>query len=167
MGDKFKSLGFSTWELAERLATTKVTETDFGEESEGGDNFLVALAGTGGEVIAWSEMKQGLGSGHFEEFMNRLIEVAGEEDVGLKALAFASGASDENVREKLHRNLFVAHATASLATTCACVEGKGGGGEACALGFFGGGVEFADEIVDVEVEKGGGAWGLSERGLVD
>ena len=35
------------------------------------------------------------------------------------------------------------------------------------MGFFGGGVEFADEIVDVEVEKGGGAWGLSERGLVD
>ena len=112
-------------------------------------------------------MKQGLGSGHFEEFMNRFVEVAGEEDVGLKALTFASGASDENVREKLHRNLFVAHATASLATTCACVEGKGGGGEACALGFFGGGVEFADEIVDVEVEERGGAWGLSERGLVD
>jgi hypothetical protein len=112
-------------------------------------------------------MKQGLRSGHFEEFMNRLIEVAGEEDVGLKALTFASGASNENVRKKLHRNLFVAHATASLATTCACVEGKGGGGEACALGFFGGGVEFADEIVDVEVEKGGGAWGLSEGRLVD
>ena len=99
--------------------------------------------------------------------MNRFVEVAGEEDVGLKALTFASGAGYENVRKKLHRNLFVAHATASLATTCACVEGKGGGGEACALGFFGRGVEFADQIVDVEVEKGGGAWGLSERGLVD
>jgi hypothetical protein len=153
--------------LAERLATTKVTETDFGEESEGGDDFLVALAGAGGEVIAWSEMKQGLRSGHFEEFMNRFVEVAGEEDVGLKALTFASGACDENVREKLHGNLFVAHASATFAATCACVEGKGGGGEACALGFFGGGVEFADEIVDVEVEEGGGAWGLGERGLVD
>jgi len=98
MSDKFKSLGFASRELAERLATTKVTESDFGEESEGGDDFLVALAGAWGEVIAWSEMKQGLGSGHFEEFMNRLIEVAGEEDVGLKALAFASGACDENVR---------------------------------------------------------------------
>jgi hypothetical protein len=84
--------------LAERLATTKVTESDFGEESEGGDDFLVALAGAGGEIFTWSEMKQGLRSGHFEEFMNRLIEVAGEEDVGLKALAFASGACDENVR---------------------------------------------------------------------
>jgi len=149
------------------LTTTKVTETDFGEESEGGDDFLLALAGAGGEIFAWSEMKQGLRSGHFEEFMNRLIEVAGEEDVGLKALAFASRASDENVREKLHGNLFVSHASATFATTCACVEGEGGGGEACALGFFGRGVEFADEIVDVEVEKGGGAWGLSERGLVD
>jgi len=153
--------------LAERLATTKVTESDFGEESEGGDDFLVALAGAGGEIFTWSEMKQGLRSGHFEEFMNRFVEVAGEEDVGLKALTFASGACDENVREKLHRNLFVAHASATFAATCACVEGKGGGGEACALGFFGGGVEFADEIVDVEVEEGGGAWGLGERGLVD
>ncbi len=99
--------------------------------------------------------------------MNRFVEVAGEEDVGLKALAFASRASDENVGEKLHGNLFVAHTSASLAATCACVEGKGGGGEACALGFFSRGVEFADEVVDVEVEKGGGAWGLSERGLVD
>jgi hypothetical protein len=149
------------------LAATKVTETDFGEESEGGDDFLMALAGAGGEVIAWGEMKQGLGRSHFEEFMNRFVEIAGEKDVGLKALTFASGACDENVGEKLHRNLFVAHATASLATTCACVEGKGGGGEACALGFFGGGVEFTDEIVDVEVEKGGGAWGLGERGLID
>jgi hypothetical protein len=153
--------------LAERLATTKVTETDFSEESEGGDDFLVALAGAGGEIFTWSEMKQGLRSGHFEEFMNRFVEVAGKEDVGLEALTFASGAGDENIREKLHRNLFVAHATASLATACACVEGKGGGGEACTLGFFGGGVEFADEIVDVEVEKGGRAWGLGERGLVD
>jgi len=108
-----------------------------------------------------------LRSGHFEEFMNRLIEVASEEDVGLKALTFASRACDKNIREKLHRNLFVAHASASLATTCACVKGEGGGGEACALGFFGRGVEFADEVVDVEVEKGGGAWGLGERGLVD
>jgi hypothetical protein len=114
--------------LAKRLATTKVPKTDFSEESEGGSDFLVTLAGAGGEVIARSEMKQGLGSGHFEEFMNRFIEVAGEEDVGLKALTFASWASDKNVREKLHGNLFVAHATASLATTCACVEGKGGGG---------------------------------------
>jgi hypothetical protein len=153
--------------LAERLTTTKVTETDFGEESEGGDDFLVALAGAGGEIFAWSEMKQGLRSGHFKEFMNRLIEVAGEKDVGLKTLTFASRACDKNVGEKLHGNLFVAHASASLATTCACVEGEGGGGEACALGFFGGGVEFADEVVDIEVEEGGGAWGLSERGLVD
>jgi hypothetical protein len=149
------------------LTTTKVTEAYFGEESEGGDDFLVALAGAGGEVIAWSEMKQGLGSGHFEEFMNRLIEVAGEKDVGLEALTFASGASDEDVGEELHGDFFVAHTSASLATTCACVEGKGGGGETCTLGFFGGGVEFSDEIVDVEVEKGGGAWGLGEGGLVD
>jgi hypothetical protein len=153
--------------LAERLATTKVTESDFSEESEGGSDFLVTLAGAGGEVIARSEMKQGLGRSHFEEFMNRFIEVAGEKDVGLKALTFASGACDENVREKLHGNLFVAHAAATFATTCACVEGKGGGGEACALGFFSGGVEFADQIVDVEVEEGGGAWGLGERGLID
>jgi hypothetical protein len=149
------------------LAATKVTESDFGEESEGGSDFLVTLAGAWGEVFTWSKMKQGLRSGHFEEFMNRLIEVTGEEDVGLESLTFASRASDENVREKLHRNLFVAHASASLATTCACVKGEGGGGEACALGFFGRGVEFADEVVDVEVEEGGGAWGLGERGLID
>jgi len=43
--------------LAERLTTTKVTETDFGEESEGGDDFLMALAGAGGEIFTWSEMK--------------------------------------------------------------------------------------------------------------
>jgi len=149
------------------LATTKVTETDFGEESEGGDDFLVALAGAWGEIFTWGEMKQGLGRSHFEEFMNRFVEVAGEEDVGLEALTFASWTSDENVREKLHRNLFVAHASASFATTCACVKGEGGGGEACALGFFGRGIEFADKVVDVEVKKGGGAWGLGERGLVD
>ena len=107
------------------MATTKVTESDFGEESEGGDDFLVALAGAGGEIFTWSEMKQGLRSGHFEEFMNRFVEVAGEEDVGLKALTFASGASNENVRKKLHGNLFVAHASATFATTCACVEGEG------------------------------------------
>jgi hypothetical protein len=43
--------------LAERLATTKVTEPYFSEESEGGDDFLVALAGAGGEIFTWSEMK--------------------------------------------------------------------------------------------------------------
>ena len=149
------------------MTATKVTETDFSEESEGDDDFLVALAGAWGEIFAWGEMKQGLGRSHFEEFMNRFVEIAGEKDVGLKALTFASGACDENVGEKLHRNLFVAHASATFATTCACVEGKGGSREACALGFFGRGVEFADEIVYVEVEKRGGSWGLGERGLVD
>lgn len=85
----------------------------------------------------------------------------------MEAAALAGGAGDEDIREELHGNLLVAHAPAALTAATPGVKGESGGGEAGALGLFGGGKEFADGVVDVEIEEGGGAGGLAERGLVD
>lgn len=111
-------------------------------------------------------MGEGFGGSHFEKLIDRLFEVTGGEHVGLEAAAFAGWAGYKDVGEELHRDFFVAHTPATFATTTARVEGEGGGGQTCALGFFGGGVEFADGIVNVEVKKGRGARGLGERRLI-
>ena len=80
--------------------------------------------------------------------------------MGLEPVTFTGGASDEDIGKELHGDFFVAHTPAALASSPARVEGEGGGGQARALGLFGGGVEFADQIVHIEVEERGGARGL-------
>ena len=87
--------------------------------------------------------------------------------MGLESVALAGWTGDEYVRKELHRNFFVAHTAATFTATASRIEGKCGGGETGGLGFLGGCVQLADEIVNIEVEQGSGAWGLREGGLVD
>ena len=82
-------------------------------------------------------MEQSLGGTHFEELADRLSSVGGGENVGLEAVAFAGWARNKDIREKLHGYFFVSHASATFASTPACVEGEGGCGKSCALGFLG------------------------------
>ena len=82
-------------------------------------------------------MEQSLGGTHFEELADRLSSVGSGENVGLEAVAFAGWARNKDIREKLHGYFFVSHASAAFASTSARVEGEGGCGKSCALGFFG------------------------------
>ena len=87
--------------------------------------------------------------------------------MGLEPVAFAGGASDKDIGEELHRDFFIAHPPAALASSASGIEGEGGGGKARALGLFSGGVEFADQIVNIKVKERGGAWGLRKWRLID
>jgi hypothetical protein len=82
-------------------------------------------------------VEQSLGGTHFEELADRLSSVGGGENVGLESVAFTGWARDEDIREKLHGDFFVSHASAAFASTSARVEGEGGCGKSCALGFLG------------------------------
>jgi hypothetical protein len=74
---------------------------------------------------------------HFEELADGLSSVGSGENMGLEAVAFTGGARNKDIREKLHGYFFVSHASATFASTPACVEGEGGCGKSCALGFLG------------------------------
>jgi hypothetical protein len=87
--------------------------------------------------------------------------------MGLESVALAGWTGDKYVRKKLHRNFFIAHSTATFATASSRIEGKCGGWQTSGLGLLGGGVQLADEIVNIEVEQGGGTWCLGEGGLID
>jgi len=82
--------------------------------------------------------------------------------MGLEAVTFAGRTGDKYVRKKLHRNFFVAHTAATFTATASRIEGKSGGGETGGLGFLGGCVQLADEIVNIEVEQGSGSRSLGE-----
>jgi hypothetical protein len=82
-------------------------------------------------------VEQSLGGTHFEELADRLSSVGSGENVGLEAVAFAGWACNEDIRKELHGNFLVPHTSATLASTSARVEGKGGCGKSCALGFLG------------------------------
>jgi hypothetical protein len=87
--------------------------------------------------------------------------------MGLESAALAGRAGDKYVRKELHRNFLVAHTAATFAAASSRIEGKCGSRETGGLGFLGGGVQLAHEIVNIEVEQGSGPWGLREGGLVD
>jgi hypothetical protein len=101
------------------------------------------------------KVEQSLGGTHLEELADRLSSVGSGENVGLEAVAFTGWARNIDIRKKLHGDFLVPHTSAAFASTSACVEGEGGCGESCTLGFLGGSVKFADKIVNIEVEKGG------------
>jgi hypothetical protein len=82
-------------------------------------------------------VEQSLGGTHFEELADRLSSVGSGENVGLEAVAFAGWACNEDIRKELHGNFLVPHTSATLAPTSARVEGEGGCGKSCALGFLG------------------------------
>jgi hypothetical protein len=82
-------------------------------------------------------VEQSLGGTHFEELADRLSSVGSGENVGLESVAFAGWACNEDIRKELHGNFLVPHASATLASTSARVEGEGGCGKSCALGFLG------------------------------
>jgi hypothetical protein len=82
--------------------------------------------------------------------------------MGLESVTLAGWTGDEYVRKELHRNFFVAHTAATFTTPSSRIEGESGGGETGGLGFLGGCVQFADEIVNIEVEQGSGSRSLGE-----
>jgi hypothetical protein len=82
--------------------------------------------------------------------------------MGLESVALAGWTGDKYVRKELHRNFFVAHTAATFTTPSSRIEGESGGGETGGLGFLGGCVQFADEIVNIEVEQGSGSRSLGE-----
>ena len=115
----------------------------------------------------WGEVLKSFRGGHLQKLVDRFSEVWGGENVGLEAATFAGWTGDKHVGKKLHRDFLVAHSPTTFATAASGIEGEGRGWKAGGLGFLGRGVEFTDEIIDIEVEEGGGAGGLAERGLVD
>ena len=129
-------------------------------------DFLVTFPSPGGEGFVGGKVKESFGGTHFEELADRFSAIGSGEDVGLKAVALAGRAGNEDIGKKLHGDFLVAHASATFAPTSARVEGEGGCGQPCALGFLGRGVKFADKIVNIEIEEGSGARGLGERGLI-
>lgn len=130
-------------------------------------NFLVAIPGARFEGIVGGKMGERFSGTHFEELADGTAEVGGGENVRLKAVSFAGGTSDKNVRKKLHGDFFIAHPPAAFTATPPGIKRKGGSGQASALGLFRRGIELAHEIVNVEVEEGGRAGSLGERGLID
>jgi hypothetical protein len=82
-------------------------------------------------------VEESLGGTHLKELADRLSSVGSGENVGLEAVAFAGWACNEDIREKLHGYFLVPHTSATLASTSARIEGKGGCGKSCALGFLG------------------------------
>jgi hypothetical protein len=82
-------------------------------------------------------VEQSFGGTHFEKLADRLSTVGSGENVGLEAVAFTGWARDEDIREKLHGNFLVPHTSATFASTSARIEGEGGCGKSCALGFLG------------------------------
>jgi len=82
-------------------------------------------------------VEKSLGGTHFEELADGLSSVGSGENVGLEAVAFTGWARNKDIREELHGDFFVPHTSATFASTSACVEGEGGCGKSCALGFLG------------------------------
>src|SRR5947209_4391189 len=76
------------------------------------------------------------------------------EDLGLEAAALTDGARDKNVGEKLHLDPFVAETLAVIAAAIAAVEGKRRRAEAGGLRGGRGGIELADQLPCLGVERG-------------
>ena len=156
VADEFEALGFAAAEGVEGLAEREVAEAD---GFEGGE------AGADGRMVG--EKREGVGDGRGEQVGDGAVVPADREDLGFETAAFADGARDENVGEKLHLDAFIAEPETVVATAVATVEGKGGGAEAGGLRGGGGGVEVADQVPGFGVERGVRARGAGEGGLVD
>jgi hypothetical protein len=167
MGDKFESLGFSTGKLAEGLTAPEIAEADFGEEREGTTNLLMTFARSRRKGFAWGEVLKSFRGSHLQKLVDGFSQIWGGQNVGLEAATFAGWTGDKHVRKELHRDFLVTHSATTFTTAASGIEGEGRGRKAGGLGFLGRGVEFSDEIIDIEIEQGGGAGGLAERGLVD
>ena len=97
----------------------------------------MTLTCSGGERFVWGKVEESLRGTHFEELADGLSTVGSAQNVGLEAVAFTGRARNKDIREKLHGYFFVSHASATFASTSARVEGEGGCGKSCALGFLG------------------------------
>jgi hypothetical protein len=167
MGDKFESLGFSTGKLAEGLTAPEIAEADFGKEREGTTNLLMTFARSRRKGFAWREVLKSFRGSHLQKLVDGFSQIWGGQNVGLEAATFAGWTGDKHVRKELHRDFLVTHSATTFTTAASGIEGEGRGRQSGGLGFLGGGVEFPDKIIDIEVEQGGGTGGLAERGLVD
>ena len=164
---EFEALGFASGEGVEWLAEAEVAESSVDEGAEG--------------VLGFGDVELFLARGDFEgveefesfgggELENLSDGAAVKCDVlgGLgEAGAFALGAGEVEVGEKLHFDLFEAVAGTALAASGAGVEGKVSGGEFAGFGGGGEGEELADVLEGAEEDGGSGTRGAGERGLVD
>jgi hypothetical protein len=167
MGDKFESLGFPTGKLAEGLTAPEIAESNFSQKREGTADLLVTFAGPRGEGFPWGEVLKSFRGGHLQKLVDGFSQVWGGQNVGLETVTFAGWTGDKHVGKKLHRDFFIPHSATTFTTTASSIKGEGRGRKAGGLGFLGRGVEFTDEIIDIEVEQGSGTGGLAERGLVN
>ena len=89
------------------------------------------------------------------------------EHLGLETAALADRARHEHIGQKLHLDAFVAEPLTVVAPAVAAIERKTGRAEAGRLRGGRRGVEFADELPRLGIERGIGTRGAADRRLVD
>ena len=156
VADELEPLGLAAAERVERLAKREVTEADGLERGE---------AGTDGRVLG--EERQRVQDARGQQVGDGAALPGDREHLGLEAPPLAHRARDEDVGEELHLDPLVAEALAVVAAALAAVEGEGRGVEAGLLRGRRAGVELADEVPGLGVQRGVGARRARERGLVD
>src|SRR4051812_3708719 len=83
------------------------------------------------------------------------------------AAAFALGAADEDIAEKLHLDLLETVPATALATARPGVEREGAGRQPLRAGFIRRGEKFANGIENTKVNGRGGTRRAGERRLID
>jgi hypothetical protein len=127
--DEFKALGLATGEGVDGLAEFEVVEADLGEENQRADDFP--------GFVERLEKINGFGGGEFEDFVNGFSSDLDFEERRAEAGAIAFGATEEEVTEELHFDLFETQTTASVAPSISGIEGKARRGETGGLGGWG------------------------------
>ena len=155
IGSQLEALRFAARKRGCRLAEAKITEADFVEHAQLGNDF----GNTG-------EKSQGFARGHLENIVDILAAIANVENAGLEASAAAFLADELDVGEKLHFNGDGAIALAGLAAATGDVERKMTGGEPAALGIGRRGKDFANGIKGLEIGGGVGAGRASNGRLI-
>src|SRR5690606_1867803 len=113
------------------------------------------------------EEGQGVADRSAEQIGDRTAVPSDGENFRFEAGAVADWTRHEDIREKLHLDAFVAEALAMIAATVAGVEGKAGGGEPGGGrgGFLG--VELANTVPRLTIQRRIGAGRARERTLID
>ena len=156
MRGQLQALGFAAGERGGGLAEAQITEADFVEHTQLGNDF--------GHV---DEKGEGFANGHLQDIVNVFAVIADFQDTVFETLAAAFLADKFDVGEKLHLDRDGAIALAGFAAAAGNVEGEMACGISAALGIRRVSEDIADGVEGLQVGGGIGARGAADGCLVD